>query len=261
MPTSNATSPAAELHALQRDFAACIREPERTELPLGVAARRMQVYRELFFNNVEGLLSSNFPVIRTLYDDTAWNALIAAFLRGHRAQTPLFPEIGREFLRWLEQRQQDGCGDEPFLLELAHYEWAELALSLDEHEISTLPHDPDGDIVAGVPVVSPLAWVLGYRFPVQRVSAAYRPAETPADPTLLLLVRDRRDQVSFLEINALTAALIERLQANTDATGADVVAGLLRDVAPANAAALQQAGCDILRNLHTRQALLGTRPA
>ena len=145
MPPSNAMSPAAELHALQRDFAACIREPEREDLPPGVAARRMQVYRELFFNNVEGLLSSNFPVIRTLYTDADWQALIATFLRDHRAQTPLFPEIGREFLCWLEQRQQDGCGDEPFLLELAHYEWAELALSLDEQEIAALAHDAAGD--------------------------------------------------------------------------------------------------------------------
>lgn len=261
MPTSNATSPAAELHALQRDFAACIREPGREDLPSGVAARRMQVYRELFFNNVEGLLSSNFPVIRTLYADAAWNALIAEFLRDHRAQTPLFPEIGREFLRWLERRRDDGCADPPFLLELAHYEWAELALSLDEHDIDALPHDPAGDVVAGVPVVSPLAWVLGYRFPVQRISIDCRPTEAPADPTLLLLIRDRRDQVSFLEINALTAALIERLQANADATGAEVVAALLAEVAPGNAGALQQAGCDILRNLHTRDALLGTRTA
>jgi hypothetical protein len=261
MPPSNATSPAAELHALQRDFAACIRQPERDDLPPGVAARRMQVYRELFYNNVEGLLSSNFPVIRTLYADADWDALIAAFVRNHRAQTPLFPEIGREFLRWLEQRQHDGLGDAPFLLELAHYEWAELALSLDENEISAQPHDADGDVVAGVPVVSPLAWVLGYRFPVHRISNDVRPDEPPPAPTLLLLIRDRADQVSFLEINALTAALIERLQANTDASGGDVVAGLLAEIAPANAAALQQAGCDILRNLYAREALLGTRIA
>lgn len=254
-------SPAAELHALQRDFAACIRKPEREDLPPGVQARRMQVYRELFFNNVEGLLSSNFPVIRTLYADAAWNALIAEFLRDHRAQTPLFPEIGREFLRWLERRQHDARGDDPFLLELAHYEWAELALSLDEHEIAELPHDPLGDVAAGVPVVSPLAWVLGYRFPVQRISAGYRPVEVPSNPTLLLLIRDRRDQVSFLEINALTAALIERLQANTEASGAEVVAALLAEVAPGNAAALQQAGCEILQDLRARDALLGTRTA
>jgi uncharacterized protein len=252
-------SRSAELHALQRDFAACIREPAREDLPLGVAPRRMQVYRELFFYNVEGLLSSNFPVIRTLYADADWTALIAAFLRDHRAQTPLFPEIGREFLRWLEQRQQDGHADAPFLLELAHYEWAELALSLDEQEIDAVAHDAGGDVIAGVPVVSPLAWVLGYRFPVHRIRASFRPAEAPAEPTLLLLIRDRRDQVGFLEINALTAALIERLQSNTQLSGADVVAALLAEVAPGNAAALQQAGCDILRNLHAREALLGTR--
>ncbi len=260
MHPSNAMPPAAELHALQRDFAACIREPERADLPSGVDPRRMQVYRELFYNNVEGLLSSNFPVIRTLYADAGWHALIAAFLRDHRAQTPLFPEIGREFLRWLEQRQGDGCGDPPFLLELAHYEWAELALSLDEQEIDDQPHDAGGDVVAGIPVVSPLAWVLGYRFPVHRISADFRPDEAPGAPTLLLLIRDRRDEVGFLEINALTAALIERLQANTDATGGDVVAALLAEVAPDNAAALHEAGCAILRDLHAREALSGTRP-
>ena len=97
-----------ELDALQRDFAACIRQPEREELPPGVAARRMAVYRELFFNNVEGLLASNFPVIRALYAPPQWQALVAQFLRSHRAQTPLFPEIGREFLRWLQQRHHGG---------------------------------------------------------------------------------------------------------------------------------------------------------
>ena len=251
----------AELHALQRDFAACIRDPARAELPPGVALRRMQVYRELFFNNVEGLLASNFPVIRSLYADDDWNALIAAFLHDHRAQTPLFPEIGREFLRWLEQRRDDGRDDAPFLLELAHYEWAELALALDEQEIAAIAHDADGDVIRGVPVPSPLAWVLGYRFPVHRISPDFRPAEAPAEPTLLLLIRDRRDEVGFLEINALTAALIERLRANTEASGADVVAALLAEVAPANAAALQSAGEAIVRNLQARDALLGTLPA
>ncbi len=248
----------AELHALQRDFAACIRDPARGDLPPGVAPRRMQVYRELFFNNVESLLAGNFPVIRTLHADADWNALIAAFLHDHRAQTPLFPEIGREFLRWLEQRREDGRDDAPFLLELAHYEWAELALALDEQEIAAIAHDAAGDVVAGVPVPSPLAWVLGYRFPVHRISSGFRPTAAPPEPTLLLLIRDRSDNVSFLEINALTAALIERLQANTTARGADVVAALLAEVAPANAAALQPAGEAILRNLQARDALLGT---
>jgi uncharacterized protein len=250
--------PQAELHALQRDFAACIREPQRGDLPPGVPARRMQIYRELFYNNVESLLASNFPVIRTLYAAADWHALIAAFLRDHRAQTPLFPEIGREFLRWLEQREAEGRGDAPFLRELAHYEWAELALSLDEQELADIPHQPAGDVASGVPVVSPLAWLLGYRWPVQRISPDFRPAEAPAQPTLLLLIRGRDDAVSFLEINALTAALIERLQANTAATGVEVLDSLLAEVAPGNAAALRDAGLSILRDLRQRDVLLGT---
>lgn len=248
----------AELHALQRDFAACIRRPERGDLPPGVAWRRMQVYRELFYNNVEGLLSGNFPVIRSLYDDGAWHELMAAFLRDHRAQTPLFPEIGREFMRFIEQRGAEDRGDAPFLLELAHYEWAELALSLDEEDIAAIAHDRHGDVLAGVPVVSPLAWVLGYAFPVQQIRPDFQPTEAPPQPTWLLLIRGRDDRVSFLEIDPLSAALIERLRANDTLSGEAVLQQLLQEIAPDNAAALHAAGCSILRNLYEREALLGT---
>jgi hypothetical protein len=79
-----------------------------------------------------------------------------------------FPNSRASLLRYLETRQQQDRGDPPFLLELAHYEWAELALSLEEAEIADVPHDPAGDPLEEVVVVSPLAWVLGYRFPVQR---------------------------------------------------------------------------------------------
>ncbi|TDR48519.1 hypothetical protein DFR29_101139 [Tahibacter aquaticus] len=249
----------AELHALQRDFADCIRQPQRQDLPPGVDPRRMQVYRDLFYNNVEGLLSNNFPVIRSLYDTADWHGLITEFLRDHRAQTPLFPEIGRELMRWLEQRAEDGRDDPPFLLELAHYEWAELALSLDEQEISATPHQSGGDVIAGIPVVSPLAWVLGYNFPVQRIRRDYQPSAPPAEPTWLLLVRGRDDQVSFLEINGLTAALIERLRGNSEQSGGAVLAALLQEIAPASADTLYDAGCGILRNLQQREAILGIR--
>lgn len=249
---------APRLQAVQRHFAACIREPETVDLPDGVAPERMAVYRELFFNNVEGLLSANFPVIRSLRGDDAWFALVRDFLREHRAQTPLFPEFAREFLRYLERRQEQQRGDPPFLLELAHYEWAELALSLDEHEIGDVAHDPAGDPVAGVPVVSPLAWPLGYRFAVQRIRPDHQPNAAPPEPTLLLLVRDRADQVGFMEINAITAMLVERLQENSHSTGLAVLDALLAEVAPDHAEKLRDGGIAILRELAAREAILGT---
>ena len=145
--------------ALQYAFTAHVRDPQENPAPNGIEDRRMGIYRDLIFCNVEQFIASNFPVIRTLYDDAEWNGLVRAFLREHQCHTPLFPEFGREFLRYLEWRQEQGRDDPPFLLELAHYEFAELALALDNNEIAAVAHAADGDPLHGVPVVSPLAWV------------------------------------------------------------------------------------------------------
>ncbi|HEY6986281.1 MAG TPA: putative DNA-binding domain-containing protein [Rhodanobacteraceae bacterium] len=241
----------------QSAFAAHLRDPTRAPVPPGIEPRRMAVYAELFFNNVESLLSANFPVIRTLYPDDAWRALVRAFYREHRCHTPLFTEIAREFIRWLEARAEQAAGDPPFLVELAHYEWSELAVTLDEAEIAASPHDPAGDVVDGIPVVSPLARVLAYRFPVHRISADFRPAEAPPQPTLILLARDRSDEVRFLEIDPLTALLFERLGRNTAMSGRACVDALLAELGRDDDTA-RASGLAILRRLHERSALLGT---
>jgi hypothetical protein len=246
---------------LQYQFTAHLRDPEHCAAPAGIEDRRMAIYRELVFCNMEMFLSANFPAIRTLYDEEAWNALTRDFLREHQCHTPLFPEFGREFLRYLETRQQRGADDPPFLLELAHYEWAELAVSLDENDIADVPHDPAGDPVSGVPVVSPLACVLGYRYPVQLIRADFRPTEPPPQPTLLLLVRGRDDEVHFHEIDALSAVLIERLQANTQLSGLECLDALLAERGEADIPALRDAGKAVLIELKARETILGTAVA
>ncbi len=245
---------------MQSAFAAHLRDPRGAPPPPGIEPRRIAVYTELFFNNVESLLAANFPVIRTLYADAAWRALVRAFYREHRCHTPLFTEIAREFIRWLEERAETQAIDPPFLLELAHYEWSELAVTLDEAEISAIPHDPAGDVVDGLPVVSPLARVLVYRFPVHRISADFRPAAPPSQPTLILLTRDRSDEIRFLEIDPLTALLFERLGRNDAQTGRACVDALLAELGRDDEAA-RASGLAILRRLHDRSALLGTRIA
>lgn len=219
----------------------------------------MGIYRELVFGNMESFVSSNFPVIRTLYDDAAWDTLIREFFREHQCHTPLFPEFAREFMRYLEFRRQAGRNDPPYLLELAHYEWAELALSLDENEIGDVPHDPDGDPLTGVPAVSPLACVLAYHYPVHRIGPDYRPAEEPAQATVLLLVRGRDDEVRFHEINPLSALLIERLQENTQLTGLQCIDALLSGREADEIAQLRPAGIAVLAMLKEHEAILGTR--
>ena len=168
-----------QLRNMQMSFAGHIRDPESQPAPEGIENRRMQIYRELFFNNVSSMLASNFPVIRELCSDERWKALIRDFYSEHRCHTPLFPELPKEFLRYLQDGRGDRGDDPPFLHELAHYEWVELALSLEERELDEVAADPDGDLLTGIPVLSPLAWPLSYRFPVHQIRPDFQPDEPP----------------------------------------------------------------------------------
>lgn len=250
------TGPAYQ--SLQRAFAAHLRDPAANAAPAHLEDRRVGVYRELFFNNLESLLAGNFPVIRRLLADAEWQALVRAFMAGWHSHTPLFTEIGREFHRFLEQRALQGAGDPPFLAELAHYEWVELAVSIDESRIEDIPHDPLGDVVGGVPVLSPLAWPLAYRFPVHRIRDDYRPDSAPDEPTFLIVARNRRDEVAFMGASALTLHLLEAVKGNPGRTGLECLHALADAVEPAARAALVSAGTDMLRALHARDVVLGT---
>lgn len=250
------------LKSQQFGFAAHLRDPQVSPAPAGIEDRRLQIYRELFYNNVEGLLANNFPVIRRLLGDAAWHRLVRDFYRDHRCHTPLFPELGRELLRYLEARQENGCGDAPFLLELAHYEWVELALALDENDIDAVPHLRDGDLLDGIPVPSPLAWPLAYSWPVQQLRADFQPAEAPAQPTFLLVVRDRADQVQFKAIDALGFQLMQALHGNeAGLSGRALLQTLASSLSAPDTEAFVRGAARLLEQLRARDAILGTRPA
>ena len=92
----------------------------------------MAIYRELFFNNIRNLLANMFPVLRKLRDDDKWHSMIRQFLQRHRADTPYFLQLPQEFLAFLQEEYEPRDDDFPFLVELAHYEYIELALSVSE---------------------------------------------------------------------------------------------------------------------------------
>ena len=174
-------------------FAGHIRDPENVPAPEGIEERRMAVYRELFFNNIRNLLATMFPVIRKLHSDDQWHAKIRAFMQHHRAETPYFLQLPQEFLAFLQNEYELQDDDYPFLLELAHYEYVELALSISE-EVNDLDGvDPDGNLLQQVPVKSVLAWVYAYQFPVHRIKIDYTPAE-PAEQPVFIAVYRRGDE-------------------------------------------------------------------
>jgi len=129
MQSSNKNSQ-PEFIRRQYEFAAHIRDPKNNPAPPDIEQRRMNIYNELFYNNVEGFMSNSFPVIQSIYGDHGWHDLIHDYFSIHHAHTPLFSEMPREFLKYLENDRDIQETDPPFLLELAHYEWVQQARQL-----------------------------------------------------------------------------------------------------------------------------------
>jgi hypothetical protein len=240
---------------LQYAFAAHLRDPRRHRAPRGIEPRRLKVYTELFYNNVEGFLAAGFPVIRRITPDARWHAMARDFLARHQSHQPLFHRIAGEFLRYLEHTRR-AKDDPPFLRELAHYEWVELALSVAAVEAPRA--NPRGDLLAGVPVVSPLAWPLEYRFPVHRIGADHQPEAPPAQPTYLVVWRDADDEVKFMEANAVTARLLQ-LVGPGRTTGRKALMRIARELKHPQPEVVVAEGAAILRGLRERGIILGTR--
>jgi uncharacterized protein len=244
----------------QRAFAAHIRDPDHSPAPAGIEDRRMAIYRELFFNNLDSLLRRTFPVLREIAGEEAWRRLVRDFLVHHRAHTPYFLEIPREFVDFLASARA-GAGDPPFRAELAHYEWAELALSVATERDDRSAIDACGDLLDGVPVKSALAWPLSYRFPVHRISKRFQPAEPPAQPTCLVIYRKADDELAFMELNGLTAALLERIAGNDELPGRQLLHQLGDEIGYADTRALLEHGQKALEELRAAGILLGVRRA
>jgi hypothetical protein len=246
------------LQQLQAAFAGHIRNPAKTPPPAGIEDRRMQVYRELFFNNISSLLAGNFPVLRRLYDTSAWAQLVREFYGEHRAQTPLFPQLPAEFIRYVQEQRQGRVGDPPFLQELAHYEWVELALSLDQTDLTAIDVDRTGSLLEGVPVLSPLAWPLSYKYPVQRISETFRPAEAPVEMTHLLVYRNRTDDVRFMLMNQVSQLLLALLREHPQLTGRQLLVVTAGKIGHPRPAAVIESGGALLYDLLQRDVVLGT---
>ncbi len=242
----------------QRAFAAHIRDPDHAAAPAGIEDRRLGIYRELFFNNLEGLLRRSFPVLREILGEDAWRGLVREFMARHRAQTPYFLEVPRELVDFLAA-PRNHAGEPPFLPELAHYEWVELALSVSSECDDLAGIEADGDLLAGVPVKSVLAWPLSYRFPVHRISKRFQPAEPGAQPTCLVVYRKPDDELAFMELNPLAGALLERIAVNVELTGSELLRNLGREIDYGDPAALLEHGRAAMAALREAGVLLGVR--
>ncbi len=256
MTTSNSNK-AENFKDVQYAFTRHMRDPERNPAPEGIEDRRIGVYRELVYNNIEGFIANSFPVLRKITEDEQWHEMLRDYVSRHQARTPLFPRMPLEFIQYLEHERHGHPEDPDFMLELANYEWAEISVSLDTREIELDGIDVDGDLLSGVPVLNPLIMPQTYQYPVHHISPDNLPDVPPEIPTYLLVYRRKDDEVGFLELNPVSARLIECIQSNSDKTGLQLLEGIAEELDHPDPQVVINGGHEIMRDMHSKDIILG----
>lgn len=245
------------LKAQQQQLTNFVRDPDNNIGPGDVESRRLKIYKELFFNNIEGFLSAGFPVCRTLYSDAHWDTLVRDFMREHYCSSPYFMEIAEEFISYVSEQRQTAEFDPPFLLELAHYEWLELVLDVSTHELA--PKLDAINVLDDALSLSPLALNVAYRYPVHMIGHDFQPQQPSEEPTYIVVFRNRQDEIEFMALNAMTARLLTLLNEAGDAiSGRDVLAVLAQEAGIAEDAILGF-GSETIEQLYRRDIIVANK--
>lgn len=192
----------------QYAFIQHIKNPKANPQISGIDDRRLKIYRELFYNNILGFLSSGFPVLESLYTEDKWHNLVRKFFIEHASRSPYFIDISKEFVEYLSNEYQLEPDDPLFIKELAHYEWLELDVSV--RKSSQLVGDWDEKSVIKQIRVSDLASLVSYQYPVHQISSEYQPEEV-GEVIYLVIYRDDKDEVNFSLLNAVSAFLLNTI--------------------------------------------------
>jgi uncharacterized protein len=243
-----------EFQRFQRAFTSHIRNPAKNRCPPGIEASRIQLYRKLVYKNLENFLLSCFPVLREVLGERRWARLVRGFLANHQSSSPFFHEIPGEFVQFLQQEGSIPDAYPKFVLELAHYEWVELALSIATGQPDRELIDPEGSMLEGRPVLNSVLANLSYAWPVHRIAPR---TPVPSADTYLLVFRDAFDEVKFIEINAFTSRLIQLLEP-TARTGREALEIIARESGHPSPQAVMEGGLKVMRDLKASGALLGT---
>lgn len=208
-----------DLTQQQSNLTRYLRDPDNQAPPADMDLARVNVYRDLVFNNLLTLLGGTFPVLIRIIGDERWRTLVRDFLREHRAQTPKFGEIAEEFLGFLatESTVWNTAEWPPFLLELAHYEWVEMLLQ--QSAVEALPPSDPGLLLERPLQMSSLAWPLSYVWPVHLLAPDHQPTTPPLQQTFLLMRRMADWNVKFSELSPLAWRLLQRIEDDPQMTG------------------------------------------
>jgi hypothetical protein len=245
--------PLPEFQRFQYAFTAHIRNPRINPCPRGIETQRMEIYRRLVYNNLESFLLTCFPVLNKVLGKRRWARLMRGFLAAHHSRSPFFRQIPDEFIHFLQSEEAIPASYPEFVLELAHYEWVELVLSISTLAPAWEAIDREGSLLEQRPVLNPVFANLCYSWPVHRIGPRTRVVQAE---TCLLVFRNADDQVQFTEINAFTSRLINLL-ASAEHTGKAALQIIAVESQHPSPEVVIQGGLEVMRDLMARGAILG----
>lgn len=250
----------------QHQFVRHLRDPSGTPSPDPEAPARTGVYTRLLYGKIEASLLACFPLTQALLGERHWSRLVREFIAHHRCVSPFYRQIPDEFVAYLHHERAEAA-DPPFLNELVHYEWLELVLQVADDAPARRPVDRGGDLLTGPPVLTQVLHVHAYHWPVHTISAdlsdwrlwrdwKQAAMRTTTTPSYILGFRDCNDDVRRVEINAVSARLIELLQ-NGRGTGREVLLYLADELSFQDIGSFIQFGEQLLNRLRDQGAILG----
>ncbi len=232
-----------DLQQQQLAFAAYIRDPQKHHAIEGLEEERMAVYRDLFFNNIQETLASAFPVLHKVLDAEQWQILCEQFFADFQCHTPYLSRLPYEFVTYLKQSQ---VNDPPWLIELAQWEWTELELFLAPDANITMATTQD--VLNDIPMLSPLVRLQNFNYAVHNISVDYLP-DAPAEQAVHLLAwRKPDDDIGFMQLNAMSARLLEMIRDNKSCTVHDMLSSIAAEYSEFDPAVIMQGGLDALQS-------------
>ncbi len=242
---------------IQESFAAHLRDPLNVLAPEGIQETRLQIYRDLFYRNIEGFIANALPVCSQVLGNNRWHELVRDFYAQHCCLSPYFLDVSREFIDylWLER---DSDREPAFLKELALYEWLDLHVQISDVEPAA--YDASGDVLLGCPFVSPWLVLQSFTYSVQDIRVGSTSIDPLPIPIFLLVYRDLQDSVQIVELNAVSARCLSLLQCQPSITGQEMLNMVADELAYDDVGRQQflSFGAEILQQWHSKDILLGT---
>ncbi len=196
-----------ETYQIEKNLVHWCKTGQPVRIP-GTRQKGLQQYRRLLRNNFNEVMKQAFPIARTVLPEAQWDRLIDDFMAAHPAATPQIWKLPREFYHFVKA---NGYGDRmalPFLNDLLHFEWIEIAVHTMPDQNRGISHQK-GDPMKDRITVNPEHRLIRLSYPVHLYAAGE--VEKHKGDYFVLTFRRKDFEVLFMDLPPLHAFYFEQI--------------------------------------------------